>query len=372
MTNKILYTASTETHFRSFHLPYLKLFKELGYEVHVAFNGDTLLPYADKVWSIPFERSPFNWKNVSAYKKLKRIIDKNEYALIHCHTPTASVLTRLVSIGARKKGSKVMYSAHGFHFYKGSSLKNWLIFFPIEWILANITDCLIVTNTEDYDILMSKKFPIKDKYKTNGLGINSKRINLDSYPKPEVIKKEFNLENQDFIILYIAEFNPGKRHEFILNSLPLLIKHAPNIKILFAGGGKLVENMKLKAQDLGVDNNVRFLGFRKDIGRFIKIADLGISASNREGFGIGVAEILSNEIPVVVTNIRGHTEVVVDGVNGFLFEVDNKDQFITKINLLIQDEKLRKKMGERGKETMRKFQIENTLEEMKTIYKKYL
>ena len=371
MTKKILYTASTETHFRSFHIPYLKLFKELGFEVHVAYKGENLLPYSDKVWTIPFERTPFNIKNIGAYKKLKKIIDENNYSLIHCHTPTASVVTRLAAIKARKKGTNVLYSVHGFHFYKGAPLKYWLFFFPIEWILSMTADAIITSNAEDYNNLISRKFPVKDKYKTNGLGINSERLTLNQY-NYETIRKELGYTSEDILLLYIAEFNPGKRHEFIINALPKLLKESPNIKVLFAGGGMLLDAMKDKARELKVDENITFLGFKPNIGKYIKIANLGISASNREGFGIGVAEILTNGIPVVVTEIRGHTEFVFHNENGYLFEVDNEKQFIDSVTTLVRNKELRKEMGEKGGELIKKYRVENTINEMKNIYLKYV
>jgi len=371
MTKKILYTASTETHFRSFHIPYLKLFKELGFEVHVAYKGEELLPYSDKVWTIPFERTPFNIKNIGAYKKLKKIIDENDYTLIHCHTPTASVITRLAAIRARKKGTSVLYSVHGFHFFKGAPLKYWLFFFPIEWLLSRTADAIITSNAEDYNNLVSNKFPVKDKYKTNGLGINDERLTLDQYNYQEV-RKELGYTSDDVVLLYIAEFNPGKRHEFILDALPKLIQTSPNIKLLFAGGGMLLDTMKKKALELKIDKNITFLGFKPNIGKYIKIADLGISASNREGFGIGVAEILTNSIPVIVTGIRGHTEFVFHNENGFLFEVDNKKQFVDSVLKLVQNKELRREMGDRGGELIKKYSVHNTVEEMKKIYLKYV
>ena len=215
-------------------------------------------------------------------------------------------------------------------------------------------------------------FPVKGKHKINSIGIDNKRININNYDSKEIIRNELGYKKEDIIILYIAEFNPGKRHEFVVDVFDELNKLSPNLRLQFAGSGLLIDSIKKKVKELNLEGHISFLGFTKDIAKYIKITDIGISASNREGFGLGVAEINMNDIPIVISNIRGHNEIVVDGVNGFLFEMDNKEQFITKINLLIQDKKLRNKMGEKGKKMMKKFQIESTLEEMKTIYRKYL
>ena len=149
---KVLFVASVNSHIIGFHTPYLKMFQERGYEVHVASYGDEKIEYCDKHHNIHFERFPFKLKNIKAYKELKKIIKDNKFEIIHCHTPTASVLTRLAARNARKKyNTKVIYTAHGFHFYKGAPAINWIIYYPIEKWLARYTDCLITINQEDYE-----------------------------------------------------------------------------------------------------------------------------------------------------------------------------------------------------------------------------
>ena len=128
---KVLFTATVDSHILHFHIPYLKLFKENGYEVHVATNGDEKIPYCDVKHKISFERNPIKLNNLKAIKQLKKVIDKEKFDIIHCHTPMGSVVTRLAAKKARKNGTRVIYTAHGFHFYKGSPLLNWLIFYPI-------------------------------------------------------------------------------------------------------------------------------------------------------------------------------------------------------------------------------------------------
>lgn len=369
---KILYLASLDTHLTSFHLPYINWFKEQGYEVHLAYKGPRVIPNVDKIWKLNFERSPFKKSNFFIYKELKNIIDSNGYDLIHCHTPTVGVITRLAAISARKRGTKVIYTSHGFMFYKGAPILNWFLFFPIQWLLSIITDCLITINKEDFKILSTKKFLSKSKHKINSIGINSKRININNFPDKDKIRYDLGYKKKDVIISYIAEFNPGKRHKFVIDVFNELNKTYSNLKLQFAGSGMLMEVMQQRVKELNIENQVTFLGFTKDIAKYIKITDIGISASNREGFGLGVAEINMIGIPVVISNIRGHNEIVKDRVNGFLFDVNDKGRFIKKISLLIQDKNLRNKMGEKGKELMKKFQIENTLEEMKKIYKKFL
>ena len=147
---KVLFTATVDSHILQFHLPFLKMFKENGYEVHVATNGDESIPFCDKKIKISFERSPFKINNLKAIGQLRKVINEEQYDIIHTHTPMGSVVTRLAAKQARKKNNtRVIYTAHGFHFFKGAPILNWLVFYPVEKWLAKYTDTLITINKED-------------------------------------------------------------------------------------------------------------------------------------------------------------------------------------------------------------------------------
>ncbi|WP_159800590.1 glycosyltransferase [Flavobacterium sp. MK4S-17] len=368
---KILYTASTEIHLLSFHIPYLEWFKNQGYEVHVAYKGTNPIPFADKQWNIPFGRSPLDKTNIEAYRKLKKIIDSNNYNIIHSHTPMASFVTRLASIKARRKGAKVLYTAHGFHFYKGGPLSNWLLFFPVEWLMSHITDGMITINKEDYDYLHSKKFGCKGKYMINGIGIDPKRLKLTDKSQKQATKESLNYNNR-ILVLYIAEFIDRKNHRFILEAMPEIIKSCPNIKFLFAGGGVLRDKMMNFASENNLDNYTDFLGFQKDIGKFISVADIGVSSSKQEGLGLGVAEMMFNGIPVIISEDRGHKELVQNEENGFMFAQNDHSAFINYVKRLYADEELRNDIGAKGQKSVDKFLIHNSLAQMIQIYKAYV
>ncbi len=171
MVNKVLFCATVDYHFKAFHLPYMKWFKEQGWEIHVAASGEIELPYVDVKYNIPIQRSPLHKQNLAAYKKLKEIIDHNHYKIIDCHTPMGGMLARLAARDARKTGTKVIYTAHGFHFCKGAPLMNWILYYPIEKMMAHYTDCLITINNEDYAIGL-KRFKAKQIEHVHGVGIN--------------------------------------------------------------------------------------------------------------------------------------------------------------------------------------------------------
>ena len=177
---KVLFTATVDSHILQFHLPFLKLFKDNGYEVHVATNGNEEIPYCDVKHVIPFERSPYKISNLKAIKELKNVINEEKYDIIHTHTPMGSVVTRLAAKKARKRyHTRVIYTAHGFHFYKGAPLLNWLVYYPVEKYLSKYTDTLILINEEDYN-LAKKKF---NKRCNNieyvpGVGIDEKKFDF--------------------------------------------------------------------------------------------------------------------------------------------------------------------------------------------------
>lgn len=369
---KILYTATTHIHLLNFHLPYLKWFKEQGFEVHVACNGTEEMPYADVVHVVPFGRMPFDKGNQKAFKQLKKIIDNTHFDLIHCHTPMGGIVTRMAAIGARKRGTKVFYTAHGFHFYKGASLKSWLFFFPIEWLFATFTDAIITINNEDFNALTRLRFPTKGRFKTDGIGINPDRIDLRPYNKSQV-KKELGIPENHLTILYIAEFIPRKNHQFIFHNIKEILSKNPDLTFVFTGGrAKLGDVMEEYASKHGFSNNIKIMGYQTEIAKFIAVADLGISSSFAEGLPIGIAEQMSVGLPVVISNIRGHNELVEDSVNGFIFNLSDNVKFVNSLLAISQNETLRKQLGEAGRKSVKKFFIERALEDTTQIYRQYL
>ncbi len=372
MKKLVLYTASTDIHLLNFHVPYIELLSKIGYEVHVACNGNNKIPFAAKQYKIPFQRSPLNKRNFYSYKILKGIIDNNNYALVHCHTPSCGTITRLAARNARKKGTKVIYTAHGFHFYKGAPLKNWLTFYPIEVLLSYITDGIITMNIEDYRRLNSSIFKSKSKYLIDGIGINPTRLQFDE-TELLALKEELQIDASDIIVLYIAEFIPRKNHQFIFQQIRKITERNSKIKFLFSGGFAS-EKLKLEKMAIkeGVDDKVRFLGYRNDIGRIIAIAHLGVSSSKAEGLPIGVLELMYNNIPVIASNIRGHTDIITDAENGYLFDFDQAEKFRKKVLELSDNNQLRENLGYKAKQSIEKFLLPNAVKNMSLIYDDFL
>ena len=203
---KVLFVATVTRHINAFHIPYLKWFKEQGYEVHVASNGDEKIEYCDKHFNLPFERFPLKVNNIKTYKELKKIIDDNNSEIVHCHAPVGGVLARLAARKARKKGTRVIYTAHGFHFYKGAPLLNWIIYYPIEKFLSRYTDCLITINQEDYELAKKRFKKAKQIEYVHGVGVDSEKFKKENLNKEqkEKLRKSLGIKEDDFVIIYTA------------------------------------------------------------------------------------------------------------------------------------------------------------------------
>ncbi len=352
---KVLFVATVTGHIIGFHIPYLKWFKEHGYEVHVASNGNRLIEYCDKHYNILFERNPLKKEHIRAYKELKKIIEENKYDIIHCHTPVGGALTRLAAKKARQNGTRVIYTAHGFHFYKGAPKINWIIYYPIEKIMAKYTDCLITINQEDYNIAKNK-FYAKDIKFVNGVGVDENKFNVQmTEEEKQILRQQLGLKKDDFVIIYVAELSKRKNQEMILKAIARM--KYENVKLLLAGKDSLNGMYQNMAKELKIEEQVNFLGFRKDIPQLMTVSDLVISTSKQEGLPVNLIEAMMNGKPIIATNCRGNRDVANE-----LVEIDDIEGLCCKIKECIKNKEkfICKKRDE--------YKLENVLKEMEKIY----
>lgn len=371
---KVLFVASVvKKHIMVFHLPYLEWFKNNGYEVHVCANNDyenkeeCNIPSCDKFYEVPFERSPIKKENVQAYKKLKTLINENKYDVIHCHTPIGGALGRLAARNAKKNGTKVVYTAHGFHFFKGASYKHWLIYYPVEKWLSKYTDVLITINKEDYDAVINKKFKSEKVVLINGVGINLEKFQPQTEDKKILLREKYEYSSDDFILMYAGELSYRKHQDLLIRVARKLKDRIPNLKILLAGNGDLEEQYIKQIENLNVNNQVELLGFRKDIDILMSLADVAVSSSRQEGLPVNVMEAMATGLPLVVTDCRGNRDLVKDNENGYVVGIDEVEQFADSVERLYNSKELRDKFSKNSLETIMKYSLENVLKEMETI-----
>ncbi|MDM8109654.1 glycosyltransferase family 4 protein [Phascolarctobacterium faecium] len=363
---KVLFTATVvKTHINVFHLPYLKWFKEHGYEVQVAAKNDfinelCIIPNCDKYYDIQFARFPFSKTNIKAYKELKKLIQENNYDIIHCHTPVAGVLTRLAA--RNSKNTTVIYTVHGFHFFKGAPLLNWFMYYPVECFFARYTDKLITINKEDYE--KAKQFKLRKNgkvYYVPGVGINLEKIqNLKVNVKQK--KKELGIPENIPVLLSVGELIKRKNHESVLKALSKI--KDKNFVYLICGRGVLKEHLQNLTKRLGLESKVKFLGFRKDIAEICKTVDLFIFPSYQEGLPVALMEAMACELPVIASNVRGNRDLI---AKENLFDPEDVAALTNLIKERFEDIQ-NKELKKVAYANLEQYSLKNVLKQMTEIY----
>lgn len=333
---KVLLVATVQSHIAQFHKPLMRLLKDNGWEIHVAARNNLgekdglQLEYPDKVYDIPFQRSPLDRRNLKAYRQLKKLLASTRYDVIHCNTPVGGVLARLAARRYRKSGTQVYYTAHGFHFYRGVSVVNWLLYYPVEKWMARYTDKLITINEEDYQ-LAKQKFSCPVCH-IHGVGVNSDTFRLVDTGEQQRIKAELGLSGH--VLITVGELLPNKNQKTAILALKKILASYPDTCLLIAGNGPEKDNLAEMVRALGLQDNVRFLGYTTQLQRYLEAADAEVTCSFREGLPLNVVEALLCGKPVVASNNRGHRELIHDGANGYLVDANDAEAVSKAVCLL--------------------------------------
>lgn len=379
MDNRVLMVASVPSMIGQFNMNNIKLLLDLGFKVDIACD------FTDRsVWTkqrvnefltqikclniqhfqIDFSRNPLSMlKHIQSYKQLNQLMKNREYKFVHCHTPIASAITRIV---CKKNHIKVIYTAHGFHFYKGASLKNWLLYYPIEKILSKFTDALITINKEDY-ILAKDKFYAKKVIYIPGVGVITNDFDLQNFDRVKY-RIKLGLTDKDFMIFSVGEINKNKNQQIIIKAIAQL-KNS-HIHYFIAGEGKNKEELKKLANKLGIRNQLHILGFRSDIAELNHCAEVFAFPSIREGLGLAAIESMACGTPLLVSNTRGINDYAIDNITGFSnhpFDVNGFAESITKLLSMNVEKKL--EICKYNKDCARSYDVNITRETMKKVYR---
>jgi glycosyltransferase EpsD len=370
---KVLLVATVQSHIVQFHLPLISLLKQNGFAVHVAARDNLAeknglkLETVDEVFDIDFSRSPFSYKNVAAYKALKVIIKKGDYAVVHCNTPVGGVLSRLICKNMRKSGLKVFYTAHGFHFFKGSGLSAWLIYYPIEKLFSKMTDKIILISQEDYETAKKRNFAC-DVERIHSVGANTDKYCIAKSKETLQLRSEEKIDEKDFVCVCAGELLPNKNQSTLIKAMPLVLEKIPNFKLLLAGNGPMKEPLEALIKKLDLSDSVRLIGYRTDLQRFMKLSDVVASASIREGLGLNLVEAMLCGKPVIGSKNRGHNELIVDGQNGLKFEAIDEKGFADAVVSIKNDKVLYDKMSKNALEFAKQYTKLAVQKELKNIY----
>lgn len=327
---KILYVTTISLTMNTFFKPHIDMLVKEGNQVDIACNYSQL-PLDNlynelgcTFYQIDFSRSPLSKDNFKAYRQLKKVVENGNYDIVHCHTPNASVITRLVCRKFRKTtGLKVFYTAHGFHFYKGAPKLNWLIYYPIEKLCSRFTDKLITINNEDYELAKSK-FNAKEVYYIPGVGIDLSRfdnVQVDRNAK----RREIGVPEDAFLFLSVGELNENKNHQIVIKALAKL--NNSNMHYAIAGTGELKSDLIKLAKKLHIENQIHLLGYRNDVVSLYKISDIYVHPSFREGLPVSLMEALAAGTTVLASGIRGCEDMVSNN----LFDPNDVDSLVDMI-----------------------------------------
>ena len=370
---KILYVATVLSHICQFHLPHMKHLQEQGWEVHVAARDNLAvknglqLRFCDKFIETPFSRSPKSRDNLKAYRQMKKLLAEERYDVILCNTPMGGIVTRLAAKKARKRGTKVIYMVHGFHFYKGSSKAAWLVYYPIEKHMAKRCDLLITINEEDYALARRKFRGRTEIAHIHGIGVDERRYHPSTPAERLAMREAEGLSPDDFVILCTGELNENKNQKTLVSAASLLKDKIPGLKVLLAGNGPREQALRDQIAAEGLEGTVELLGYRTDLERLVPAVDLVVSCSRREGMPLNIIEAMLCKKTIVASHNRGHDELVRVGVNGLLFDAPDCHALADSLLLLYRDPARAAGFGEKGFEIAGTYSVSRVKYELERL-----
>jgi glycosyltransferase involved in cell wall biosynthesis len=375
---RLLIAATISDTLRSFLAPFAEHFRARGFRVdglaRDAANDRECAPSFDRLWNADWSRNPFKPSNfLGTPKRIRALVEREGYDIVHVHTPVAAFLTRYALRKMRAAGKvRVIYTAHGFHFYKGGPAISGSIYRSLERVAGPWTDRLIVINREDEEAAIRYGFLPKDHIRyMPGIGVDTAKYAAAQVDPAqlEATRKELGLGPESVLFLMIAEFNPGKRHRDALRAFAQC--GCPNAVLAFAGDGVLKSEMQRLATELGIADRVRFLGFRRDIPTLIRLSRAVMLPSEREGLPRSLMESLSLGVPAIGCTIRGVADLLGDG-RGLLVPVGDPPALAGAIRRLAEHPDEAAVMGERGRQAMKTYDLREILRMHEELYDEVL
>lgn len=372
---KLLFVSNIGKRVGSFSVASIAAAKKSGFEFYYAANWNAATAeqmaedenkYGIKLVHIDLDRSPYSTKNYKAYRQLISLINSENIDYIHCNTPVGGLLGRLV--GEKCHVKKIIYQAHGFHFYDGSPKKNWMLYYPIEKWLAKKTGAIVTINNEDFE--RAKTFKLKNNghvYYVPGVGMDLSQYNVPDTVR-EIKRNEMNLKDTDFALISMGDLIDRKNYKIAIEVVAKL--NNPDVHYFICGKGPEEQKLKDLSKSLGVEKQVHFLGYRTDIKELLKSSDIFLFTSKQEGLARSLMEAMASGLPCVVSNIRGNSDLISNDINGNL--CGTVGDYVNSIIKLIGSPKLLQQFKEKSLETIKEYSIEKVIDCLFDIYSKEL
>ena len=362
--NRILVVCTTDSMIWNFLVPHIKNLESNGYYVECAssvtgdFYRNLEKLHNIKMNKIDFERSPYKYSNFNAYKELCKLIKSKKFDIIFCHEPVGGALGRLAG---HKCGVKVVYMAHGFHFYKGAP-KSRVLYYWVEKFLSRYTDTLITINQEDYQA--AKKFHAHSVDKIHGIGVDTSKFSKNE-SEQGYLQEKFNLKNDSITLLSVGELSVRKNHRVVIKALAKI--GDKNLKYFIAGEGELEQELKELVESLNLTDQVYLLGYRTDIRQLCNSADIFIMPSIHEGLSVALMEAMGCGKPIICSRIRGNVDLIEQDKGGYLCDTFDIAQYAETIRKLVRSSEKRNDFGEYNQKAVKKFDIVPVKEELMKI-----
>lgn len=376
-TQRILQLASVASMIDLFNKDNILILEDLGAQIDVAanFQEGSITSYERvneyhheltdrgiEVIDYPCPRSLFRVGDIiRSYKIIKNLVEGRCYKIVHCHSPIGGVIARLACRKVRKKGTKVVYTAHGFHFFKGTPLLNWVIFYPIEKLCSRITDVLITINQEDFK--RAKDWNTCRVELVPGIGVHTEEFRKGNVDRIN-LRKQFGFDGDDFVFMSTGQLSVRKNHEVIIRAIAKI--QNPKVKYLIVGFGELEDKHKALVKELGVENRVAFAGYRGDVKQLLHAVDAYAFPSLQEGLPVALMEAMSVGLPIVCSKIRGNVDLIENHRGGFLYNCHDSEGFADGMQKIVSGEV--EEMGRVNIETMKKFDTEAVNSQMRNLY----
>lgn len=369
---RILFVATVDSHLYYFHLPFMRLLRDMGYEVEAAAGPSG---FAERIESAGFHVIPFGFtKNPldlhlpGITARLTLLMKERHYVMVHAHTPIAGFVGRYA---ARRAGvPHIMYTAHGFHFHSmGTPVANRL-YAMIERVASNWTDVLVVINHEDAVAARSLfARPGLDIEEVPGVGVDTQAFSPADPAVRQASRERLSVAGPGLVVGWVGEFTPRKRPGDVLDVARRLAASSPDARFLMVGEGPLETRARLDAEALGLQQTVQFPGWQGDVSALLAGCDALVSTSSREGLPRNILEAMACGLPVVAWDIRGCRDLVIDGTTGFLLRLGDFDGMGARLAELARDEAMRRTMGAAGRDrATREFSQERVIRLMRRIY----